>query len=116
MDGPPRNQLVIKRDMHAPDNTGRGVLCGQNRLEVQATGVAQCMILVASESSKELVNGFEIFGPILRIHDWQGDGVFMGRPPSWPVPIGHKRSQLRCQTRQLNVTLELYDASDRSCI
>ncbi len=76
-DGAPRNQLVIKREMRTPDDTSRGILCGQNH-KARAIDLVQWIILVALESSKVLVDGFQILGPILWIHDWQGDGVCMG--------------------------------------
>jgi len=40
--------------------------------------VVKRTFLVASESPKVLVNGFKVLGPILWIHDRQGDEVSMG--------------------------------------
>ena len=77
--GSPHNHFVIMRDMRTRDVTSRGIHRGQNRLEVLAIDVVQWMLLVASKSSKVLVDGFKILGPFFWIHDWQGDGVFMER-------------------------------------
>jgi len=77
-DGASHAHLVIMRDMQTPDCPSRGVNCCQNRNEVRTVDVVERAFLVASESPKKLVNGFKVLGPILRIHDRQGDGVSMG--------------------------------------
>ena len=72
------NHLVIMRDMRSPDNTSCGIHYSQGGKYFLAMDVAQWNIFVASKAPKVLVNGFKVFGPILQVHDWQSDGVFMG--------------------------------------
>ena len=55
-----------------------GVNCCQNQNKVWMVDIVERGFLVASESHKELVDGFKVLGPILWIHDRQGDEVSMG--------------------------------------
>ena len=78
-DGASYTHLVIMRDVQTPDCTSRAVDCCQNRNEVRTVDVVERAFLVASESPKKLIDSFKVLGPILRVHDRQGDGVSMGR-------------------------------------